>query len=106
MQYLMPAVANSSHWDVLVGHYLGVDHAGHSGDVWSADMDAKLSQMDGQMEQVHPSLSLVWIHLVPFEFVLLPDRRSCLTLHMSTSRRHHKAVLFNLTSLHLLSLVF
>lgn len=55
MQYLMPAVTNSSYWDVLVGHYLGVDHAGHSGDVWSADMDAKLSQMDDQMEQVCPS---------------------------------------------------
>jgi predicted AlkP superfamily pyrophosphatase or phosphodiesterase len=60
VQYLMPAVGNSSQWDVLVGHYLGVDHAGHSGDVSSPDMGAKLSQMDDQMEQAcqqPPSIS-------------------------------------------------
>jgi phosphatidylinositol glycan class O len=33
-------------WDVLIAHYLGVDHAGHTHGVVSPQMGAKLDQMD------------------------------------------------------------
>lgn len=52
VQYLQPALAESGRWDVLVGHYLGVDHAGHTADVQSPAMAAKLTQMDGEVAQV------------------------------------------------------
>ncbi len=39
-------------WDVLVAHYLGVDHAGHAHGVRSAAMAAKLAQMDRQVTSV------------------------------------------------------
>lgn len=52
VQYLQPALAESGRWDVLVGHYLGVDHAGHTADVHSPAMAAKLTQMDGEVAQV------------------------------------------------------
>ncbi len=37
---------------MLVGHYLGVDHAGHTDDVFAPSMAAKLAQMDAQLAQV------------------------------------------------------
>ena len=39
-------------WDALVGHYLGADHAGHSHGASSAQMAAKLAQMDAQVATV------------------------------------------------------
>ena len=39
-------------WDVLVAHYLGVDHAGHAHRVGSEEMVAKLRQMDDHIRQV------------------------------------------------------
>ena len=38
-------------WDVLIGHYLGVDHAGHTFDVSSPHMAAKLLQMNEHVTQ-------------------------------------------------------
>lgn len=38
--------ANSSKWDVIFGHYLGVDHAGHRYGPDHPAMTAKLNQMD------------------------------------------------------------
>ncbi|KAJ4319277.1 mannose-ethanolamine phosphotransferase gpi13 [Neodidymelliopsis sp. IMI 364377] len=38
--------ANSSKWDVLIGHYLGVDHAGHRYGPDHPAMAAKLNEMD------------------------------------------------------------
>ena len=29
VKHLFPALKNSSSWDLLVAHFLGVDHAGH-----------------------------------------------------------------------------
>ena len=52
LQFLLPAVRNASGWDLLVGHYLGVDHAGHTDDVFAPSMAAKLAQMDNQVAQV------------------------------------------------------
>lgn len=51
-QYVLPAVRNASGWDLLVGHYLGVDHAGHTDNVASPAMTAKLAQLDAQVHQV------------------------------------------------------
>ncbi|KAF2640899.1 hypothetical protein P280DRAFT_427268 [Massarina eburnea CBS 473.64] len=39
--------SNTSTWDVLIGHYLGVDHAGHRYGPDHPAMNAKLNQMDG-----------------------------------------------------------
>ncbi|KAH7355959.1 hypothetical protein BKA66DRAFT_539661 [Pyrenochaeta sp. MPI-SDFR-AT-0127] len=39
-------VANTSKWDVIFGHYLGVDHAGHRYGPDHPAMTAKLNQMD------------------------------------------------------------
>lgn len=36
-------------WDVAVGHYLGVDHAGHAHGVGSPEMGAKLAQIDADV---------------------------------------------------------
>ncbi|EOD45602.1 putative phosphoethanolamine transferase class o protein [Neofusicoccum parvum UCRNP2] len=43
--YLQPEY--SQKWDVLIGHYLGVDHAGHRYGPDHPAMTAKLQQMDG-----------------------------------------------------------
>ncbi|WIA08544.1 hypothetical protein OEZ85_007976 [Tetradesmus obliquus] len=55
-EHLLPLLASPSSWDVLIGHYLGVDHAGHSHGVASRQMEAKLGQMDDQVSQVLESL--------------------------------------------------
>ncbi|KAF8072619.1 hypothetical protein HT031_000279 [Scenedesmus sp. PABB004] len=55
-QHLLPALAAPHGWDVLVGHYLGVDHAGHTHGVASRQMEAKLAQMDDQVSHVIETL--------------------------------------------------
>ncbi|KAK7514944.1 GPI ethanolamine phosphate transferase 3 [Phyllosticta citriasiana] len=52
--YLAPA--NSSKWDVLIGHYLGVDHAGHRYGPDHPAMTDKLQQMDGVFRRVVDTL--------------------------------------------------
>ena len=37
---------------MLIGHYLGVDHVGHTFDVHSQHMQDKLQQMDQHVAQV------------------------------------------------------
>lgn len=46
--HLMPLLhpSNTTKWDVLIGHYLGVDHAGHRYGPDHPAMGAKLRQMD------------------------------------------------------------
>ncbi|KAK9833550.1 hypothetical protein WJX81_004970 [Elliptochloris bilobata] len=48
---LLPALRNPQDWDVLVVHYLGVDHAGHSHGTRGPAMTAKLRQLDAQIRQ-------------------------------------------------------
>lgn len=48
--YLAPGAAGA--WDVLIGHGLGVDHAGHAHGVCSTQMLAKVTQMDALVEEV------------------------------------------------------
>jgi hypothetical protein len=54
MQHVLPLLRGreAAPWDVLVGHYLGADHAGHSHGVRSRQMAAKLAQMDAQAATV------------------------------------------------------
>lgn len=51
-QHLIPLLARPHSWDVLIAHYLGVDHAGHTHGVASRQMEAKLAQMDDQVSTV------------------------------------------------------
>ncbi|RAO64987.1 uncharacterized protein BHQ10_000999 [Talaromyces amestolkiae] len=48
---------NSSKWDVVFGHYLGVDHAGHRYGPDHAAMAAKLQQMDQVIREVIDKLA-------------------------------------------------
>ncbi|KAI9718902.1 MAG: hypothetical protein M1812_003786 [Candelaria pacifica] len=53
-EHLLPLLTpgNSSKWDVIFGHYLGVDHAGHRYGPDHPAMKAKLQQMDELLRQV------------------------------------------------------
>ncbi|GFZ42758.1 hypothetical protein JCM24511_00476 [Saitozyma sp. JCM 24511] len=48
--YLQPE--NASRWDVLIGHFLGVDHVGHRVGPERDTMQAKLEQMDNVLREV------------------------------------------------------
>jgi phosphatidylinositol glycan class O len=54
--HLLPLVGQPGEWDVIVAHYLGVDHVGHSWGVQSQEMADKLRQMDDQMRDVVQAL--------------------------------------------------
>lgn len=51
-EYLLPLVKNHTTWDVIVTHYLGVDHTGHAHGVQSGIMAEKLRQMDQNMQSL------------------------------------------------------
>lgn len=53
-EHLLPLLApvNNSKWDVIFGHYLGVDHAGHRYGPEHPAMAAKLSQMDEVLRNI------------------------------------------------------
>jgi predicted AlkP superfamily pyrophosphatase or phosphodiesterase len=42
----------SEEWGILIGHYLGVDHAGHTFSVDSPEMLRKIQQMDQEIVEV------------------------------------------------------
>lgn len=46
----------STDWDLLILHYLGLDHVGHTGGRTSSLMGPKLSEMDKIIEKLHMSL--------------------------------------------------
>lgn len=52
MQNLVPLLSRPDSWDVLIAHYLGVDHAGHTYGTNSKQMEEKLKQMDEQVSDV------------------------------------------------------
>jgi GPI ethanolamine phosphate transferase 3 subunit O len=52
MQALRSGLVASPDWDILVGHYLGVDHAGHTFCVQSPQMLQKVQQMDREVIEV------------------------------------------------------
>ena len=51
-QNLVPSMREPDKWDLLMGHYLGVDHVGHTYDVHSPHMASKLQQMSQHVDQV------------------------------------------------------
>ncbi|KAI9656363.1 MAG: mannose-ethanolamine phosphotransferase gpi13 [Alyxoria varia] len=53
-KHLIPLLSpsNSTRWDVAIGHFLGVDHAGHRYGPDHPAMKAKLQQMDEILRQV------------------------------------------------------
>ncbi|KAH0543368.1 hypothetical protein FGG08_002324 [Glutinoglossum americanum] len=57
-EHLFPLLhsSNSSKWDVIIGHYLGVDHAGHRYGPDHPAMAAKLQQMDGVVRRLVESV--------------------------------------------------
>ncbi len=56
--HLLPLLhaSNTSRWDVIFGHYLGVDHAGHRYGPDHPAMAAKLQQMDAVLRQIIAAL--------------------------------------------------
>ena len=54
VEHIFPSLHpdNSSKWDVLIGHFLGVDHVGHRVGPHRDVMQKKLSQMDGILRDV------------------------------------------------------
>ena len=57
-EHLLPLLgpSNAGKWDVLFGHYLGVDHAGHRYGPDHPAMAAKLSQMDEVLRKIIDSV--------------------------------------------------
>ncbi len=53
-EHILPLLnpSNSSKWDVIFGHYLGVDHAGHRYGPDHQAMSAKLNQMDKVLREI------------------------------------------------------
>ena len=58
-EHLLPLLggANAGKWDVIFGHYLGVDHAGHRYGPDHPAMAAKLNQMDEVLRQIIDTIS-------------------------------------------------
>jgi GPI ethanolamine phosphate transferase 3 subunit O len=52
LTHLFPTVERKSEWDVLIAHFLGVDHAGHRYGPNHEAMNEKLKQMDGVISQL------------------------------------------------------
>ena len=55
-QHLLSAIAQPLEWDLLIGHFLGVDHAGHTHGVNSAEMSRKLDEIDTDVKNVAAAL--------------------------------------------------
>lgn len=52
VQELLPLIRASEDWDVLIAHYLGMDHIGHVHGAHSPQMAAKLAEMNRHVSQV------------------------------------------------------
>ena len=50
---------NPRNWDVFIGHFLGVDHAGHKFGPNHQEMARKLGEMNSVIEKVARSLPQV-----------------------------------------------
>lgn len=49
---LLPKELRAHDWDLMIAHYLGVDHCGHSYGPLDGEMARKLSQMDQLIEEL------------------------------------------------------
>ena len=50
-----PALKNSSDWDAIILHYLGLDHIGHLGGPYSPLVKPKLREMDNILKTDSPN---------------------------------------------------
>ncbi|KAI8483307.1 hypothetical protein Bbelb_389110 [Branchiostoma belcheri] len=58
MEHLVPEMEKEEgEWDVLIGHFLGVDHVGHRFGPYHPAMGEKLTQMDGVIRSVVSKLT-------------------------------------------------
>ncbi len=55
-RHLNATLAEPERWDVLIGHFLGVDHAGHAHGVRSEAMRRKLAENDADVRRVVASM--------------------------------------------------
>eukprot|EP01063_Lacrimia_lanifica_P024596 TRINITY_DN3246_c0_g3_i1.p1 TRINITY_DN3246_c0_g3~~TRINITY_DN3246_c0_g3_i1.p1 ORF type:complete len:739 (+),score=240.63 TRINITY_DN3246_c0_g3_i1:876-3092(+) len=55
-RHIAPELTVNADWDLLVLHYLGIDHIGHYLGPLSPVMDAKEREMDGIIERIHRQL--------------------------------------------------
>jgi phosphatidylinositol glycan class O len=55
-EHLLPEIRDKDDWDVVVAHFLGVDHVGHRFGPSHPAMAAKLAQMDGVVRSVADAL--------------------------------------------------
>ncbi len=49
----LDAELSSRDWDVLILHYLGLDHIGHLAGPYSPLVPGKLQEMDGVVEKIY-----------------------------------------------------
>lgn len=52
IEHLIPEI-KANDWDILIGHFLGVDHCGHKFGPNHPEMASKLAQMDTVLWYVH-----------------------------------------------------
>lgn len=52
LEHIFPLMGRTGEWDVLIGHFLGVDHAGHRYGPQHPAMNDKLRQMDSFVRQL------------------------------------------------------
>ncbi|KAI8359338.1 hypothetical protein B0O80DRAFT_494892 [Mortierella sp. GBAus27b] len=57
IEALGPALKDISKWDLLIAHFLGVDHCGHTYGPNDPHMEIKLAQINDQLEKVIQSVS-------------------------------------------------
>lgn len=49
---ILPNELSTNDWDVIIAHYLGVDHCGHKYGPLHSEMSRKLNEMNGEIEKV------------------------------------------------------
>ena len=52
IEHLIPEIKTND-WDVLIAHFLGVDHCGHKFGPNHPEMASKLTQMDTVLRYIH-----------------------------------------------------
>jgi len=55
-RHLLTALDNPDDWDILIGHFLGVDHAGHTYGVESQAMIKKLQENDADIKAISSAM--------------------------------------------------
>lgn len=56
LEHIFPLMKRTGEWDMLIGHFLGVDHAGHRYGPGHKEMTKKLQQMDRFVQELVQAL--------------------------------------------------